>query len=225
MTYQLPIEIEHCFEKGACRLGKALEKLEWPNGGKDAPCHEVNALINIAFYLGNLAKPFHVYAEATVGQRGRMDMIGFNGETAIALEAKVFGKINRKSDEVLLDLNRLKSFRPSLSELAGNQKAHQWWDEAENRWGIVVISSFRGREVRDAWLAEDENEFREKMATYKKADKPQDECGTAKGFLALHRAVPFSCRRAALITDAVRWGSGEGWLLWAAVPIPPRVSA
>ena len=218
---QFPKYLEECIDKGATRLGEALEILEWPNGGKDAPCHEVNALINISFYLSNLPKPFHVYAEATVDQRGRVDMIGYNGETSIALEAKSFGAINAKSDEVLNDLKRLKRFRPSLTELADNQMATQWWDKAQSRWAIIVISSFRGRPIRDAWLAQDEKVFREIMETYGKTGSPQtQDDGTPTGFLGLYRAVPFSLRRASLITDAVRWGTGEGWLLWAALAIP-----
>jgi hypothetical protein len=215
---QFPTDVEECIQKGAARLGEALNCLNWPNGGKEAPCHEVNALVNISFYLGNLLKPYYVYAEACVAQRGRVDMVGCNGETAIAFEAKGFGRIHEKSKEILNDLRRLKTFRPSLTDLAGNQKAPHWWDEAKSRWVVIVISSFRGQAVRDAWLAEDENIVKEKLLTYSKGKtlRPIDD----SGFMALHRDIPASCRHAALITDASRWGSAEGWLLWAAVRLP-----
>lgn len=219
---RFPIDIEQCIEHGASNLGRTLEILEWPNGGKDAPCHEVNALINISSCLSNLPKPYHVYAEATVPPRGRVDMIGFNGETAIAIEAKSFGNINKKSNEVINDLKRLETFSPSLTtELAGSQAANQWWNEAKNRWGIIVISSFRGREVRDAWLAQDESDFKKQMNIYrpiKKSQSHDDEI--ASGYLALYRSVSSLYRRSAQITDGARWReTGEGWLLWAAIPL------
>ena len=223
MIEQFPKEIEQCFEQGATRLGETLKKLEFPNGGKDAPCNEDNVLINISFYLSKLTPTFHVYAEANVAQRCRVDMIGCNGKTAFALEAKAFGAINPKSDEALRDFNRLQTFRPSLTKRADNEEAYHWWDEAESRWAIIVISSFRGRKVSDAWLAKDENVCREIMSTYTSpADRPRkDATGTDTGFLALHKAVLTSYRGVALITDGLHWGAdaGEGWLLWAANPI------
>ncbi len=225
MSDQLPQEIEECIKQGALRLGRALEVLEWPSGGKDAPCHEINALISIAFYLGSLPNPFHLYAESSVNQRCRVDMIGFDGQTAIAMEAKGFGPINSQADSMLKDLVRLKTFVPSLSELAGNEKAVEWWANAESRWGIILISSFRGRKIRDAWMSPDVNKFIEIMGPSRSGKTQVGEGGDSTGFLALFSAVPYEYRRASMITDAKRWGSGEGWLIWAAIPLPAVVAA
>lgn len=222
MDDQLPLEIQRCFELGASRLGTALEFLEWPNAGKDAPPAEINALINVAFCLGNLPKPFHMYFEGTAA-KGRIDMMGFNGETAIAIEAKNFGAINAQSKSIMNDLTRLYKFMPSLTEkLAKDQKANQWWAGAKNRWGIILILSFRGPKVRDAWMAENERVFRENMHTYNKCEHPQlGSDGKPTGFLALYQTIPASGRGAALITKADRWQNcGEGWLLWGAVSLP-----
>lgn len=223
MGAQLPLSIRSCFELGASRLGRALEVLEWPNGGKDAAPAEINVLINVAYYLGNLPKPFQLYSEGTAG-KGRIDMMGFDGDTAIAIEAKGFGAINARSESIRNDLSRLYTFVPSLTEkLNQDLKPNQWWSGATSRWGIILISSFRGRAVADAWVAEDERVFREKMFTYSNpSEHPQiGSDGEASGFLALYRAIPVSCRGAAQITNAERWQDcGEGWLLWGAVPLP-----
>lgn len=219
MDAKLPAVIELCIREGAARLGRALRKLEWPNGGKDAPPNELNAIINISSCLGNQDPPFHLYAEGTIAKRGRVDLIGFDGNTAFAMEAKAFGKINNKSTEVLSDLQRLRIFSPSMSELAHNVKAEDWWKGATSRWAIVVISSFRGTEVKDAWLADDEAEACKLMANYRPADRAIEVDGMATGFLALHRELRETSRGAVLITNGQPWGGGEGWLLWAAVPV------
>lgn len=79
---EFTIELEASITEGARRLGRALEILGYPNGGKDAPCHEINAVINIAACLGRLEEPYHLYAEGTTAKRGRIDLMGFNGRTA-----------------------------------------------------------------------------------------------------------------------------------------------
>jgi hypothetical protein len=216
----LPAAIEQCLDKGAKRLGNALKMLDWPNGGKDAPCHEINAVINISCFLSQMEPPFDLYAEGTIAQRGRVDLIGCNGETAFALEAKGFGRINAKSTEVVADLKRLlHGFSPSLSELAGNVEAKDWWNHAQSRWAIIVISSFRGAAVKEAWLADDEEVVRAKLATYSAAEHAAELDGVPSGFLELHRALRNAQRGASFITDGKQWDAGEGWLLWAAIPL------
>lgn len=225
MQDKFPSDIEYCIKQGALQLGEALERLHWPNGGKDSPCHEVNALINISNYLSNLPIPYYVYAEATVAKGCRVDMVACNGDTALAFEAKSFGRIHKQSEGILKDLERLKTFRPSLTNLAGKLEPPHWWDNAKSRWGIIIVSSFVGPEVRDAWLAKDEDTVKEKIRTYSKSKQSQtnsdrENDGEDSGFMKLYRAISESCRDAAFITDAKQWDSGEGWLLWAAVPLP-----
>lgn len=221
MDLQLPLEIEDCCRKSAKRFGRSLAVLNWPNGGKDAPPHEANALINLWFYLGHMDAPFDLYAEGTINENCRVDMIGLSRdrETAIAIEAKGFGKINPQSISVLGDLERLRTFRPSLSDVKGNVQAQSWWDEAKVRWGVVVISSFRGREIEQAWMAEDEAVSIERMSTYPSAQRALDGEGNPQGFLQLLRSVPHNYRRSEQITTGEQWGSGEGWMLWAALPL------
>ena len=221
MNDQLPEAIELCFRQSAERFGRSLKVLNWPNGGKDAPPHEANALINLWFYLGQMDQPFELYAEGTINENCRVDMIGFNGDTAIAVEAKGFGDINKRSEKVLDDLNRLMEFRPSLSDLKGKVDAQAWWDNAKHRWAIILIASFRGREVRDAWMSDDEAEIIRIMNTYTTASqRALDGDGNARGYLTLLREVPVEYRRSWQITPGDQWeNTAEGWMLWAAVPI------
>lgn len=223
MRDELPHDIQNCFELGATRFGKAIDALDFPNAGKDSPAAEANALFSVACCLGSLPEPFHMYFEAAT-TKGRIDMLGFDGRTAIAVEAKAFGDINKSADSVMSDLERLREFTPLLTKsLVDNLQPNTWWDEAKSRWAIALISSFRGREVAEAWLADEEREFMDQMKSYKKkkTDQPRfDADGNAVGFLALYRKIPISLRGAYLITSAKRWeGCGEGWLLWAAIPL------
>jgi hypothetical protein len=221
MDKQLPLEIEQCFRESAKRFGRSLAVLDWPNGGKDAPPHEANALINLWYFLGHLDPPFDLYAEGTINENCRVDVIGLSGDrtTAIAIEAKGFGKINQQSLSVLADLERLRTFRPSLSDLKGKVQAQSWWDQAVTRWGVIVISSFRGREVEQAWMAADEVVSIERMSTYSSGQQAVDSDGSPQGFLQLLRSVPHMHRRSEQITTGEQWGSGEGWLLWAGMPL------
>jgi hypothetical protein len=183
-------------------------------------------VINISNVLGKATPEFDLYAEGTVASRGRIDLVGFNGDIAFALEAKNFGAINSASDSILRDFHRLRCFVPSLTEVAGNIEARRWWQEARQRWGIIVISSYRGPEVKDAWLASDEADMRRLMSGYSSHEQPREVDGAATGFLALHRALASAVRGAEVITDSHRWiGAGQGWLLWAGVPLPPSGQA
>ena len=213
-----PRVLRDALTEGAARLGRALDKLDWPNGGKDAPCHEVNAVINISYYLGQAG--FHLYAEGTTVNRGRIDLVGFDDRIAFALEAKNFGDINKQGDSILTDWKRLQKFYPLLTEVAGNQEAHKWWETASERWGIIVIASYRDPQIKDAWMSPDEAGFRQHMSVYKAHEQPQEVDGEAKGFLALYRATQTAVRGAEIITPGTRFKDcGEGWLMWAATPL------
>lgn len=221
MTSKLPDDIVECLRAGATHLGNGLALLGWPNAGTDAPCHELNALFSIWHYLARLEPSFHVYAEAPMADRGRVDLIGFNSKIAFAMEAKGFGAINAKATEALRDFNRLTKFAPSLSDVAGNEKAQDWWRDAEARWGILVVSSFRGDEVRKAWLADTDASVEAALATYGPKDRAKRVGGEAAGFLSLNQALR-ECERGAFpIIKGERWNAGDGWLLWAATPLPP----
>jgi len=218
----LPSDFSRCFEDAASRLGRALRKLEWPSGSKDAPCHEVNAIFSFAHCLGKLERDFQLYAEGMIGDRGRIDLIGCNGEIAFALEAKGWGAINKQSLSVTLDLERVRGFRPIPSELANDASAVDWWREAKQRFGILMITSFRGRNVADAWQLDSDDDVIARMSAYKPSDRALDTNGEPAPFLTLHKRLRFleTERGASPITDGSRWKDcDEGWLLWAAFPL------
>lgn len=222
MCEKLPLEIQKCFELGALRLGQALEVLEWPSGGKDAPPPEINALFNVMFYLGSLPKPFQIYSEGAC-RNGRIDLMGYNGETAIAIEAKAFGAINRQAEAALIDLDRLRSFTPALTTgLRNNLQPIQWWQEAKSRWGIILISSFRGRAVADAWISQSDEQFKSIMSRDPNVSElaRTDATGAPIGFFKLYKEFEHTNRGATLITTAERWKDcGQGWFLWGAIPL------
>lgn len=223
MPDPLPKAIETCLTEAAARLGRALEHLEWPSGGKEAAPAEINALINLMFYLQAQPKPYDIYAEGTCAG-GRIDMMAFDGETALAVEAKNFGAINRQAESALRDLDRMREFRPSLTgNLSSGEPPRPWWSEAKQRWGIILIQSFRGSEIAQAWTSRDETKFQRLMSGYRNAsDRPEtDEAGMPTGFYKLYRSFAPENRGSALITKAERWKDcGEGWFLWGAIPLP-----
>jgi hypothetical protein len=216
----IPSVLAESIDRGDRRLGRALELLEWPNAGTDAPCHEVNAILNISYHLQSAPEPFVTYAEGTMANRGRVDLIGVNAELAMALEAKGWGRIHTQAQRALADWERLADFRPQLSEVAGDGAAIDWWLRAPQRWRVLVISSFRGDAVKDAWLSADEATARSCMDAYAPAERCREVNGGAVGFLALWRAIAPPWRRASHINDGSRWGAGNGWVLWAAEPLP-----
>lgn len=221
MIPPLPVAIRSCLTDAAQRLGRALNELEWPSGGKDAAPAEINALINLMFYLQSQPAPFAIYAEGTC-EDGRIDMMACDGEVALAVEAKNFGAIQRQSEAALRDLNRMLKFRPSLGLLRSGEAPRPWWGDAKQRWGIILIQSFRGKEIADAWQSPDDNAFQQHMSAYRSAaDRLQtDVQGEPAGFHKLFRAFPAHNRGIAPITDGQRWADcGQGWFLWGAVPL------
>ncbi len=222
MATRLPIDIENSIDQGAKRFGKALEILEFPNGGKEAPPSEINALINVSYFLQNLPQPFAIYAEGSCAS-GRVDAMGFNGRVAFVLEAKTFGTINSQAESAFRDLERMRKFFPEMTQkLSGALRPRDWWREAEERWGIILISSFRGKEVADAWQAEQEDTFIEEMSRYtEETCRPAwDADRKPAGLLKLYKQFSAQNRGAALVTSGERWQDcGQGWFLWGAIPL------
>ncbi|MDX1557166.1 MAG: hypothetical protein R3212_14145 [Xanthomonadales bacterium] len=224
MINTLPIEVQRCIEQGAHRLGRALERLEWPNSGKDGPVAEINGLISLMYYLQAEPEAFHIYAEGTCAG-GRIDMMACNGPIALAVEAKAFGKIADRSESCLKDLQRMKTFKPELTtKLASGNSLNEWWEAASQRWGIILIQAFRGREISDAWVAPDTAGFLKAMSTY--SGSAENYVGAdpdnPTGFLKLWQQFEPQNRGRAQITDATRWPdtvASEGWFLWGAIPL------
>lgn len=223
MEPQLPSEIRDCIRHGAERLGRALVALEWPNGGKDAAPAEINALLNVGYFLQALPEPYDIYAEGSCAS-GRIDAMGFNGRIAFALEAKKFGGINAQANSAYNDLDRMREFRPEMTQKLSDSalRPREWWSDASERWGIILISSFRGQEVAEAWAAEDENKFLAVMRTYThESDRPATGPeGIPTGIHRLYQQFSHANRGAALVTDSTRWQDcGQGWFLWGAIPL------
>lgn len=213
---QFPTVIEQAVRKAAIRFGRALDFLEWPNGNRNAPPHELNALMNLQCALGQLQPPFYFYSEGSIAERGRVDLMASNGEISLAIEAKGFGRINERSDSIALDLARLREFTPAYYRGRGDREIKDWWG-ASQRWGLIIISSFRGDEVRDAWLADSTDEAARELSKYPlERDRPRVD-GT--GFLALRSTFDLY-RFAAPVPLGDRWSdTGRGHLLCGAVAL------
>ena len=171
-------------------------------------------------YLSNLDPPFYFYSEGTIAQTGRIDLIGCNGDVALAMEAKGFGPINSRSNSAFKDLQRLRDFVPAYSKPASPFEPRDWWQEAKQRWGLLLVMSFRGVEVKEAWEAPSTSEAYEIMQSYTStSDRPADE---NSGFMALLQD-PDMIRFGARIAHTTRWGKDtNGWLLCGAIPLPPH---
>lgn len=238
MSSKFPNEIRAAIKEGAKLFGDSLELLEYPNSGASGPANEANVTLSVCIQLAKSTGGYFFYAEAAAGpkdpegSKGRLDMIGYSKatNTALALEAKNFGKINEQSNSALRDLERMKTFKPQCTALRDDRTSSDWWGKADTRWGIIVIASFRGVDVKNAWTADDESTFRSHMGKYtaEKKDQPTKDplSGEATGFLALYRKLkeePGATLGAELITDGKLWKEkdcGEAWLLWCAIPIP-----
>src|SRR3546814_8938517 len=101
-------------------------------------------------------KPFHCYAEASHTSGRRIDMIAYDGDCAIAIEAKKFGNVGHVSLAVEEDLKRLKEFSPMLSPMSESSVAEDWWLKATQRWGLILIGSHGGDAVLNAWKVKGE---------------------------------------------------------------------
>lgn len=216
-----PPEIESAVREAAVRLGRALDVLEWPNGETNNAPNEINALINLQGRLAGFDPPFHFYSEAGI-RTGRVDMIASDGTTSLAMEAKSFGNINPQSDSIARDLKRLRTYTPAYYRGNGAREINDWWGKS-HRWALIIITSFRGDEVRNAWVTDDDDLARREMETYESTvDRPRED-GT--GFMAL-RATPGLYRFAAPITMSDRWkGTGPGHFLCGALELSAQDDA
>ncbi|MGH2510869.1 MAG: hypothetical protein ACRDHZ_26185, partial [Ktedonobacteraceae bacterium] len=98
---------------------------------------------------------FHCYAEAAHSGGRRIDLIAFDLEIALAIEAKTFGNIGRASNEAIGDIDRLNEFSPIPSRSKENILPANWWKSANERIGILLVGSHSDVKVRQAWSAKD----------------------------------------------------------------------
>ncbi|TKS54546.1 hypothetical protein E4582_07120 [Luteimonas yindakuii] len=106
MTEEFPPLLHTAVSDAALRLGRTLDLMEWPNGESDGPANELNALISLQWALTKADPSFHYFAEASLGNRKRIDLLATNRQVSLAIEAKNFGRINSQSDSALRDLER-----------------------------------------------------------------------------------------------------------------------
>lgn len=215
-----PTEIKTAVRGAAKSLGHSLDALEWPNGETNSPPHEVNALVHLLIFLTQTDPTYRFYMEGKISTRGRADVIVSNGVISLAIEAKTFGNINERSNSVIDDLKRLQDFKPAYFTDDGSREISDWWGGSQQRWGMVLITSFRGDEVRDAWVTDDEYVARGKMMRYQsRSDHP---CPEETGFMQL-RSTSGLCRFAEPVELGARWsgsGTGAGHLLCGALSLP-----
>jgi len=208
MTSAIPAFIKESVNEAGARLGRALDKLEWPSGGKNAPPSELNALINFQCCLSRLDADFDFYSEGTIAERGRIDLLGSNGKASLAMEAKRLANLNQSAVSALNDLRRLRcdEFAPAYCPPTPNREVTRWWEKSDSRWGVLLITSFHGDAVREAWEAQDT----ETAARYMRV------AGFRKfeGFMSLHRAEDLQ-RFSAPIPLPSRWceTADKGWIL------------
>lgn len=216
MRRALPSIIPTAVTAAALRLGRALDHMEWPNGESAGPSNELNALNSLQWALTSLDPTFHYFAEASLGNRKRVDLLATNRKLALVIEAKNFGAINRQSDSALRDLARIQNFSPSYYIGKSTRTIEDWWQKSD-RWALVLIASFRGREVHDAWVEPNASAAAEIMGGYSKdSDRPRPD---GSGFMAL-RTTPDMHRFAAPIELGPRWtDTGAGYLLCGAISL------
>jgi len=207
------------------KLGEALTCLDYPNGGKDAVFAEANLVAYTTHGLLSQKPVFHCYAEASHTRGRRIDLLAFNREIALAIEAKKFGDIEHASDGIIEDVQRIRDFTPTTSPLAANIDANDWWRQAKERWGLILVGSHAGDEVARAWqsgggesarLSLSERSLRNR-AKPEKLDRANEKLLKALATINEDPGSQFGCFR---ICEGRRWeGSTDAYLLWAAFPL------
>lgn len=214
--------IENALTEAGSRFGRSLDLLEWPNGEqKNAPPNELNALACLQWALSVKDPTFDFFSEGSIIRRrpvglrkGRVDLMASNREVSLVIEAKCFGNINRQSDSVFSDLECLRDFKPAYYVGKEKRQIYDWWGNSE-RWALVLIASFRGDPVKEAWLTSDAREAETLLAQYERREDQPRADGT--GFMRL-RSVAGMHRFASPIPLGDRWtDTGKGYLLCGAV--------
>ena len=208
----VPKLIRECVVDSARRLGLALDALEWPSSGKNASPSELNALIGFQCAAMRSDPGFHFYSEGTMIDRGRIDLMGSNGHLHLAIEAKRLNDLSASAERVNSDLLFLGNFRPSCHLPKPHVPSNWWGAPTGERWGLLLITSFLGNSVREAWEAADADAARAIIQNRKR-------WRNFEPFISL-RESPGLMRFSAPITLPDRWKhESEGWVLAGAVPL------
>ena len=205
MTSKPPEYVLKCIKQAGVSFYEHLNALNWPDANRDAPAKEANVVLHLAHQLMQERPDFHVYLEAATRGSGRLDLLAANKEVALAMEAKCFGNIGEKAEELSSDVNRLKEFSPRYAKLKLDVAAEDWWVRAPSRWGIALAASFRGDNMAEAWMKRDSSLLQAK-----------DQAG----FDMLNESLEDAYRDRFFINDGGRWKScGQVYLLVAAFEI------
>lgn len=224
---EFPAAVAQALTSAAELLGKALLRLHYPNGGRDAVFAETNLLMYAGHGLLSCEKPFHCYAEAAHTNGRRIDMVAFDGDCAVAIEAKKFGNIGYVSESILRDLERLSDFRPIQSSTSDGSPAEEWWQQASQRWGLLLVGSHAGDSVKDAWTAQSRAEAsstleaRTSESTRRRATTVERENATFMNLLDTLDRQKCGIRKAISICPGSGWDRcNDAYLLWAGFRLP-----
>jgi Holliday junction resolvase len=142
--------------EAARQLGDSYNRLSWLNGEVDAPMPEQHTVVHLAAALRNLgfAVAPELYLKGSNGtSRRRVDLLAHRPGEVYVLEAKTFGGWNL--DAVEEDVQRLIDFGKAgpqatpFTDTARDPLA--FWKMSSEKWGCVVIQSFRTPRFIGAW--------------------------------------------------------------------------
>lgn len=214
---EFPARFASAAALAARRLGAALDALDYPNGGRDATFAETNLVAYLVAGLLQSSPGFHCYAEAAHIQQRRIDLTGFDGRVAFALEAKKFGHVGKVVAALLGEMERIDQFVPRLSPTAEGHEPRDWWGTATERWAVLAVASHAGDEARKAWVALEHTESHEAQAGRSEWNDPRPIHGLVRELETRAHCV----RDAAPICSGERWRNcADAWLLWAAYRLP-----
>lgn len=217
MASNVPEFIKECVAEAGVRLGLALDKLEWPSGGVNAAPSELNALIGFQCAVMRRDPEFHFYSEGTMANRGRIDLMGCNGDVSLAIEAKRLNNLADSARRAQSDVDYLHGFRPAYCKTAPGHEQNDWWSNSTERWGLLLITSFLGDAVRDAWEADDASGARTSLSGKGwKHIEPFIELQQCAGLQRFSCPIPLDSR----------WSNSAdpGWILCGAIEFPRELT-
>lgn len=220
-TSEFPRVVVEALQDAAKQLGDCLDRLDFPNAARDAPFTEANLIWTLASQLSHRSPAFACYAEAACGPSGHTDLIAFDGSLALAIEAKTFGDVPAKAQEIERDFTRLLQFSPHLSRRVGSSERN-WWNEAQQRWALIVVGNLVGAEISKAWCAKSREASDALLQEAIDKAVSTGQAGRIKSRQApmaelVSSVLSETTRGAARVLPGGIWADSDDiWLLWAA---------
>jgi hypothetical protein len=141
MIAAIPDTVSRAMAAAACRLGRALDACDEQPEGAVVDCHEINAVLNLAYCLRLEDPKFRLYAEGTLANRGRVDLVATNGELAIAQRAISSGAPQTAAAQGFNQLQGLRAFQPTSAELGCDANVQRDWHSSKDQWAVVLLLS------------------------------------------------------------------------------------